>query len=88
MSINEQDEKSGWLEGVLHIWNTPGWKSPDYKLFIFEKNTNKLLHKKTLPEVFTLQGFVGFGYIKWVSIPHHLDATKYFIIGKAIDLLE
>jgi hypothetical protein len=57
-------------------------------LFIFDKNTNKLLNKKNLPKEFTLQGFVGFGYIKWVSIPHHLDATKYFKIGKAIDLLE
>ena len=88
ITINGQDEKSGRLEGNLHIHNVPGWSSPDYKLFIFDKNMNKLLNKKTLPEVFTLQGFVGFGYIKWVSIPHHLDATKYFIIGKAIDLLE
>lgn len=88
ITINGQDEKSGWLEGNLHIYNVPGWSSPDYKLFIYDKNTNKLLNKKTLPEEFILQGFVGFGYIKWVSIPHHLDAIKYFIIGKAIDLLE
>jgi len=86
ITINGLDEKSGMLEGNLHIHNVPGWSSPDYKLFIFDKNTNKLLNKKTLPEEFILQGFVG--YIKLVSIPHHLDATKYFIIGKAIDLLE
>lgn len=88
MTINGQGEKSGKLEGDLHIWNIPGWSSPDYKLFIFDKNMNKLLNKKTLPEEFTLQGFVGFGYIEWVNIPHHIDATKYFIIGKAIDLLK
>ena len=88
ITINGQEEKIGKLEGNLHIHNVPGWSSPDYKLFIFDKNTNNLLNKKTLPEEFTLQGFVGFGYIKWVSIPHHLDAIKYFIIGKAIDLLE
>lgn len=88
MNINGQEEKIGKLEGDLHIWNMPGWNSPDYKLFIFNKNTNKLLNKITLPEVFTLQGFVGFGYIKYINLPHAMDATKYFIIGKAIDLLE
>jgi hypothetical protein len=88
MTINGQEEKIGKLEGDLHIWNMPGWKSPDYKLFIFNKNTNKLLNKITLPEVFTLQGFVGFGYIKYINLPHAIDATKYFIIGKALDLLE
>ncbi|KYK27598.1 hypothetical protein AYK20_02400 [Thermoplasmatales archaeon SG8-52-1] len=88
ITINDQEEEIGKLEGILHIWNTPGWSSPDYKLFIFDKNTNKLLNKKNLPEVFTLQGFVGFGYIKYVNIPHQLDATRYFLIGKAIDLLE
>jgi len=88
MTINGQEEKIGKLEGNLFILNNPGWNSPDYKLFIFDKNTNKLLNKKTLPEVFTLHGFVGVGYIKYLSLPHAIDATKYFIIGKAIDLLE
>lgn len=88
MTINGQEEKSGKLEGDLHIWNMQGWNSPDYKLFIFDKNTNKLLNKKTLPEEFTLQGFVGFGYIKYINYPHAIDATKYLIVGKAIDLLE
>jgi hypothetical protein len=88
MTINDQDIKIGKLEGSLDIWNSPGWSSPDYKLFIFNKNTNELLNKKNLPEVFTLQGFVGFGYIEYINIPHGLIATRYFIIGKALDLIE
>ncbi len=88
MTINDKEENIGKVEGCLHIWNIPGWNSPDYILFIFNKNTNKLLNKKTLPKEFMLQGFVGFGYITYINIPHSIDATKYFIIGKAIDLLE
>lgn len=88
MKINDQDEKFGKLEGSLDIWNSPGWESPDYKLFIFNKNTNKLLDKKNLPEVFILKDFVGFGYIKEIDIPHGIIATKYFIIGQALDLIE
>ena len=88
MTINGQEKIIGKLEGDLHILNYPGWNSPDYKLYIFDKNTNKLLNKKTLPEECTLKGFIGFGYITYLSLPHAIDATKYFILGKAIDLLE
>jgi len=89
MTINGDEDKIGKLEGDLHIENKPGWSAPaDYKLFIFDKNTNKFLNKNTLPEDFTLQGFVGFGYMEYENISHLHDATKYFIIGKAIDLLK
>ena len=88
MAINDQKDKIGKLEGSLYIWNSPGTNSPDYKLFIFNKTTNKLLNKKNLPEQFTLQGFVGFGYISEMDIPHGPIATRYFIIGKAMELIE
>ena len=88
MAINDQKDKIGKLEGSLYIWNSPGTNSPDYKLFIFNKSTNKLLNKKNLPEQFTLQGFVGFGYISDMNIPHGPHATRYFIIGKAMELIE
>ena len=89
MTINDQEDKIGKLEGSLYIWNMPGWKSPvNYKLIIIDKFNNKVFIKNTLPEKFTLIGLIGFGYIQYINIPHHLDATKYFIIGKAIDLLE
>jgi len=89
ITINGDEDKIGKLEGKLHIENDPGWSAPgDYQLFIFDKNINKFLNKNNLPKEFTLQGFIGFGYMKYESIPHLHDATKYLIIGKAIDLLQ
>lgn len=88
MSINDQKHKIGKLEGILYIWNNPGTNSPDYKLFIFNKTTNKLLNKNNLPEQFTMKCFVGFGYILEMDIPHGPIATRYFIIGKAMELIE
>jgi len=87
MTINGEENKIGKLEGELHIVNKAGWSTPwGYKLLIFNKNTNKILTKKTLPEEFTLYGFIGFGYMTYEDIPHAHVATKYFITGNALDL--
>jgi hypothetical protein len=89
MKLDEEKNKIGILDGNLQIHNKPGWSAPEnYKLMIIDKYNKKIITKNTLPEEFTLMGFIGLGYIKYVSIPHHLDATKYFIMGKAIDILE
>ncbi len=89
MKLDGEENKIGILDGNLQIHNKPGWSAPEnYKLIIIDKYNNKIFTKSTLPEEFTLLGFIGLGYINYVNIPHQLDATKYFIIGKAIDLLE
>lgn len=88
MTIDEKEDKYGILKGDLYIENEPGWSANiNYKLFVFDKNNNTLLTKKTLPGEFTLQNFVGFGLIDFEDMPHYHVATKYFIIGKAVDLV-
>lgn len=89
MTINGEKEKIGLLKGFLSIKNEPGWGVPEnYKLYIFDKNSFKLYTKDSLPKQFTLENFSGVGYIKYINLPHAVDATKYFIIGKAVNLAE
>lgn len=89
MTINGEDDKIGILKGCLSIINAPGWNTPeDYKLYIFDKNSFKLYNKDSLPKEFTLENFIGVGFIKYINLPHGIDATKYLIIGKAVNLAE
>lgn len=89
MTINGETDIKGKLNGDLYIKNEPGWGAPeDYKLYIYNRIMPKIYTKNTLPEQFILENFVGIGYIKYVNIPHSIDATKYFIIGKAMFILE
>ena len=89
MTINGEEDKIGLLKGCLSIINAPGWSAPEnYKLYIFNKNLLKLYTKDSLPKQFTLENFSGVGYIKYINIPRSIDATKYLIIGKAVNLAE
>lgn len=54
---------------------------------VYNRIMPKIYTKNTLPEQIILENFVGIGYIKYVNKPHSIDATKYFIIGKAMFLL-
>ena len=86
ITINGETDKIGSLDGLLSVTNKPGWSSPDYKFYVFNKTSFKLYTKNSLPEQFTLEQFSGFGYIKYINIPHSMDATKFFIVGKAVFL--
>jgi hypothetical protein len=89
MTINGEEDKIGLLKGCLSIKNYPGWNAPEnYKLYIFDKNSFKLYTKDSLPKQFTLENFSGVGYIIYINIPHVIDATKYLIIGKAVNFAE
>jgi hypothetical protein len=86
MTINGDDYKIGILKGCLSIYNGPGWNAPrGYKLYIFDVFSFKLYTKDSLPTLFTLENFNGIGYINYINIPHGFDATKFLIIGKAVN---
>ncbi len=88
ITINGETTKIGLLIGDMSIKNKPGWNAPeDYLFYIFDKTSNRLYTKNTLPDQFTLQYFKGLGYINYMHIGHVIDATKYFFIGKATDLM-
>jgi len=88
ITINGETTKIGLLIGEMFVKNKPGWNAPeDYSFYIFDKESNRLYTKDILPEQFTLQYFKGLGYINYIHIGHVIDATKYFLIGKATDLI-
>jgi hypothetical protein len=86
--INGKTTKIGLLIGEMSVNNYPGWNAPEnYSFYIFDKESNKLYTKDILPKQFTLQYFKGIGYINFIHIGHVIDATRYFLIGKAKNLI-
>ncbi|KYK33159.1 MAG: hypothetical protein AYK22_01225 [Thermoplasmatales archaeon SG8-52-3] len=86
--INNKTTKFGILIGEMNVKNYPGWNAPEnYSFCIFDKASNVLYSKDILPKEFTLQYFKGLGFINYIHIGHVIDATRYFLIGKAKELI-